>query len=350
VEPLPGVLGLFTEKPFINSWVLEFGTFNPLTWITSAFTHLDWLHLGFNMAFLWIFGLVVEAHLGWKRFLGVYFLLAAAEGAIVQIMMAGADYGGAAGASGAIFGLMAISALWAPRNRVTFFWWFIVIIQWGATATVWAFCAGYIAIQVVGVFLLDFGMSSEMLHVIGAGVGAAIGVIMLTKNWVQTGGWDYFSMRKQGPPRMEFHESLQQAEDFRSEGTQDNYMRIREAIGQGDVEMADDLYTRSRRAQPRWRLPRQDHRRLIDTLLRHGRLERAVDHMDEFLKFFPGGSEGLRLSAAGLLMEMNRPVDAIRHLDLLHDAQLTPEQRTLKAELKGKARTKAGSSIRESSF
>ena len=37
---------------FVDSWVLEFGTINPLTWATSAFVHFDWLHLLFNMLFL----------------------------------------------------------------------------------------------------------------------------------------------------------------------------------------------------------------------------------------------------------------------------------------------------------
>ncbi|MHC4933560.1 MAG: rhomboid family intramembrane serine protease, partial [Planctomycetota bacterium] len=235
VEPLPGILGLFSEKPFINSWILEFGTINPLTWFTSAFTHLDWFHLIFNMAFLWAFGMVVEAHIGWKRFLAIYFTLVAVEGAVVQTIMLGASYGGAAGASGAIFGLMAIAALWAPRNLVTYFWLFFVFFDFSAQITVWAFCVGYIAFQFVGFLLLGFGMSSELLHIIGAGIGGGVGVLMLHKHWVRTAGWDYFSLRKNGPPKMVVHAAVAEAQDFRTDGLQDVYLRIRDALGKGEV-------------------------------------------------------------------------------------------------------------------
>lgn len=47
------VLGFPSPRPpppgtaeFIDHWVLHFGTINPLTWITSAFAHFSWIHLG----------------------------------------------------------------------------------------------------------------------------------------------------------------------------------------------------------------------------------------------------------------------------------------------------------------
>jgi HEAT repeat protein len=55
------------EEPFVNSLILEFGKFNPLTWITNSFVHFDWLHLILNMLGLWIFGVIVEGLIGWRR-------------------------------------------------------------------------------------------------------------------------------------------------------------------------------------------------------------------------------------------------------------------------------------------
>jgi membrane associated rhomboid family serine protease len=44
----------------------------PVNLFTSMFMHADWLHLGFNMLFLWIFGNNVEDTLGRARFLVFY--------------------------------------------------------------------------------------------------------------------------------------------------------------------------------------------------------------------------------------------------------------------------------------
>ena len=42
--------------------------------ITSMFLHGGWLHLGFNMLFLWVFGNNVEDRLGWALYLLFYVL------------------------------------------------------------------------------------------------------------------------------------------------------------------------------------------------------------------------------------------------------------------------------------
>src|SRR5579862_4155845 len=90
-------------------WALQFGQgLHPLQWITNNFLHADILHLVGNMFFLWGFGLVVEGKLGWWRFLLLYLTMGAIYGFIIQAVMLGA-HGAALGASGVIFGLMAIS-------------------------------------------------------------------------------------------------------------------------------------------------------------------------------------------------------------------------------------------------
>ena len=41
--------------------------------ISSGFLHVDWLHLGFNMYALYIFGDIVDARLGTISFIVIYF-------------------------------------------------------------------------------------------------------------------------------------------------------------------------------------------------------------------------------------------------------------------------------------
>ncbi|MHC4224596.1 MAG: hypothetical protein ACYSUN_11445, partial [Planctomycetota bacterium] len=228
--------------------------------------------------------------------------------------------------------------------------WFLVFFEFSAQLTVWAFCAGYIVLQVIGFLLLGFGMSSELLHLIGAGIGAGVGVLMLKQRWVHTAGWDYFSLRRNGPPRMVVSAAVEEAQDFRTDGLQDVYLRIRDALGKGDVNSADALYGRARKAMPRWRLPSTDHKRLVNALLRHGQMERAIACMEEYLRFYPSGSDPMRLSAAGLLLELERYGDALKHIELLNDRMLTDEQQRAKADVGSRARAALGSLASETSL
>jgi len=72
--------------------------------ITSAFTHLEIWHIGFNMLALWFLGPQLEQAIGRSRFLALY-LLSALAGSTVVYWLAAPGVA-TIGASGAIFGLM----------------------------------------------------------------------------------------------------------------------------------------------------------------------------------------------------------------------------------------------------
>jgi len=72
--------------------------------VTSMFTHVAVWHIAFNMMALWVLGPQLEIAIGRARFLALYFISGLAGSALV--MLAGPEFGGTHGASGAIFGLM----------------------------------------------------------------------------------------------------------------------------------------------------------------------------------------------------------------------------------------------------
>jgi membrane associated rhomboid family serine protease len=72
--------------------------------ITSAFTHVDLWHIGFNMVALWFLGPQLESVLGRGRFLAVY-LLSALSGSALVFWLSGLNTP-TIGASGALFGMM----------------------------------------------------------------------------------------------------------------------------------------------------------------------------------------------------------------------------------------------------
>src|SRR5258708_6964987 len=101
-----------------EQWMLAFGEgLQPMQWVTSMFMHLDIAHLVGNLIFLWGFGLVIEGKIGWWRFLIVYLGLGILQAAVVQVCMQHRP-GFALGASGAIYGLLAMSLVWDPRKAM----------------------------------------------------------------------------------------------------------------------------------------------------------------------------------------------------------------------------------------
>lgn len=85
--------------------------------VTSQFLHADWLHLIFNMLFLWVFGNNIEDRLGRLRFLPFYLLCGLLAGAAQAL----GDPDGTVpviGASGAISGILGAYLVLYPKVRV----------------------------------------------------------------------------------------------------------------------------------------------------------------------------------------------------------------------------------------
>lgn len=93
--------------------------FSPLA---HMFLHADAGHLWGNMFFLWVFGLVLERRIGWKRLLTIYLLsgvVAALISAYLYIALF-ASWSTGLGASGAISGLVGAFALRLFYKRMVF--------------------------------------------------------------------------------------------------------------------------------------------------------------------------------------------------------------------------------------
>jgi membrane associated rhomboid family serine protease len=96
--------GLFMTEP--NGWYRL---------VTSGFLHFGIIHLGFNMYFLYVLGPMLEPALGRVRFLLLY-VASMLGGALGVILI---DTGGmTAGASGAVFGLLAAATVGLWRRGV----------------------------------------------------------------------------------------------------------------------------------------------------------------------------------------------------------------------------------------
>jgi len=87
------------------------------TIFTSMFLHGNWLHIGSNMLYLWIFGNNIEDTLGRARFLPFYFTCGAAA-AITQVLSDPTSNVHMVGASGAVAGILGAYLILFPRARI----------------------------------------------------------------------------------------------------------------------------------------------------------------------------------------------------------------------------------------
>jgi membrane associated rhomboid family serine protease len=88
-----------------------------LTILTSMFMHGGFLHIAFNMLFLWIFGNNVEDSMGRGRFL-LFYLLGGAAAVYAQSILDPSSTVPTIGASGAVAAVLGGYLLLLPRARV----------------------------------------------------------------------------------------------------------------------------------------------------------------------------------------------------------------------------------------
>jgi membrane associated rhomboid family serine protease len=146
--------------------------FEPLTVFTSAFIHGGWLHLIFNMLFLWVFGDNVEDALGHVKYLAFY-LVAAAGAAALQVAFDTGSVIPMVGASGAIAGVLGGYLVLYPKATVG------VIIPW-----LWFLGMFPIPAVVLIVFWFILQLFAG-IATLGAETAAANGVAV----WAHVGGF-----------------------------------------------------------------------------------------------------------------------------------------------------------------
>jgi len=94
---------------------------DPITWwaslFTSMFLHGGWLHIIFNMLFLWIFGNNVEDAMGRVKFL-IFYLLCGLAASAAQVAIDPSSMVPTIGASGAIAGVLGAYIVLFPHAKV----------------------------------------------------------------------------------------------------------------------------------------------------------------------------------------------------------------------------------------
>jgi membrane associated rhomboid family serine protease len=330
----------------IAPYALEFGKgLQPLQWLTCNFLHGGVLHLVGNMLFLWSFGLIVEGKLGWYKTLVTYLVIGTVFGAIVQIIMLGSTSPPALGASAAIFGLMAMSLIWAPENSLQCVLW---LLWWPAffQVRVFAMVVFFLGFQILVLMANKMSMSSELLHAVGAAVGFPIGIWMLKAGIVDCEGWDVFSVWAGRHTMSAEEREKAEMEDAERKLSKSQPSRrrevalaeIRQIVGTGQALLAVKAHQRMTREMPDWTLPREDLWNLIRALQQQKLWAQSVEMMDEYLERYAEQANLVRLKLAQIkLLEQKSPAEALKVLSKVDEPSLDLRQREFFIKLRATA-------------
>lgn len=396
------ITGCALDETRLEPWLLEYGNgMNPLEWLPAAFAHGGFGHLLGNMFFLWGFGIIVEGKLGWWRFLMLYLGLAIAWGfgvdlltlhrtdayvlrqefgvdtideltgqiedsflaeddpiapedarriAEVELML---SKGRCLGASGVIFGLLAIALVWAPKNEIHLVG-FLFYRPVSFEITILTYSLWYLALNVLGLLVSGFQMNSSGLHVVGGVAGFAAGVLYLKRGWVDCENWDLFAVMagtygRFGEKDWALGAHGRPEKDYSAipvpEGTPDQRIGQRvppdraltevcRLIDQGDFIGASETMLDARLTNSHAALDQDRLKRLCVGLLKAQAFDESEIALDEYIERFPDDDAWARLRLAQILLSVRHQPRAARQMlkqvktSLLNPKQLAAAKKT----------------------
>ena len=163
----------FKEYSFLDKYKFQVSRIlggEKIRAITSGFLHVDWIHLGFNMYALYLFGEIVARFLGTPDFLIIYFGSLLAGSLYSLYYHKDEPYYSAVGASGAVSGIVYSSILLYPSMELYLF--FIPIPIPG-----YIFGVGYLLYSIYGM-KKQLGNIGHSAHLGGAIGGFAITLLL----------------------------------------------------------------------------------------------------------------------------------------------------------------------------
>ena len=159
----------FDNYAFLDKYKFQVGRVlgkEKIRMLTSGFLHVDWMHLGFNMYALYMFGDFVAGILGTTSFLIIYFGSLLAGSLYTLHYHKNEPYYSAVGASGAVSGIVYSSILVFPDMQLLLF--FAIPIPG------YVFAVGYLLYSI-------YGMKKQVGNIgHAAHLGGTIGGFALT--------------------------------------------------------------------------------------------------------------------------------------------------------------------------
>lgn len=323
----------------------------PTLWglLGYQFLHGDFLHLAFNMLFLWVFGPPVEDRFGRFGFLLFYLV-----GGVAAAGLHGAfEPAPILGASGSISGVTGAFLVLFPLTHIRLLLFFLIIGVFSIPA--WWFIAFAIAKDLVFQGMGGGGVA-YLAHLGGYVYGAGVAATLLWLKVIPRETYDLFSMGRQAHRRRRFRELARKntgglwageapagrvARKGRPSKDEEAQSRCRKEIGEAlaaeDIGAAARSYIALLERQPSAVVARDAQMLIANHLFSSGDHTNAATAYEGFLRRFRTDAEAdhIRLMLALLNARyLNDPIRSGQLLREIRDEGLDASSRDLAASLR----------------
>lgn len=272
-------------------------------YITYQFLHNDWMHLGFNMVFLFAFGNSVEDRLGKLGYLAFYL----GGGVIAGLGHALMETAPVLGASGAVAAVCGAYLVLFPLSEVTMFYWMLVLV--GTFEITSMLLMLFQIAQDAVMYLSQFGGVAYLAHLSGYAYGFVIGMVLLWGRLLPREPYDMLALIERHRRRAQFRSLTRQgyqpwqqtptghpppAEanpdtlDPKQQQVLELRNRINRLIQQHHLAEAVTFYTELLGVDPNQVLGQQYQLDLANQMMHENRYESAAHAYELFLKTYPG--------------------------------------------------------------
>ena len=164
----------FNEYAFLDKYKFQVGKIlggEKVRMFTSGFLHVDWMHLGFNMYALYLFGGIVAGFMGNINFLIIYLGSLLAGNMYSIFYHKNEPYYSAVGASGAVSGILYAAILLYPDMT-------LMLFPLPIPIPAYIFGVGYLIYSIYGM-KKQLGNIGHSAHLGGAIGGFVIALILM---------------------------------------------------------------------------------------------------------------------------------------------------------------------------
>jgi hypothetical protein len=211
---------------------------------------------------------------------------------------------------------------------------------WTFDVPILGFAMLYLVLQFGEAALEGFAMSTPVLHMVGAAVGAAAGVLLLRKGIVDCEGWDLFAVLagREGEPDRAEEPQIRPNASLPAERTDEALAQARAYLAAENPTAVMALDQKLTGRMPGWGLPETELLAVVRQLHSQKNFHASIRPMVQYLKRFSTQSVPVRLKLAQiLLVSEGRPYRALGVLEKIALDGLAPEQLRALEKLKREA-------------
>ena len=157
-------------------------SWNPVTMVTSSFSHGSWDHLIGNLIFFYAFAAAVELIIGSLAFASVIMVMVFGTSVSYSLAMMSVENPlPTVGLSGIVMGMIAMLAFFMPTAKIRCFYW--ILIKIGTVAvSAWILALFYLGIDVYTLMTQDeMGGINLIAHVSGGAIGFFMAALFFRK-------------------------------------------------------------------------------------------------------------------------------------------------------------------------